>query len=48
MPLGASFGAATFDGRLHLALRYRRAQFDREAAAAFAKLYRDVLSSSAS
>jgi NRPS condensation-like uncharacterized protein len=45
MPLGASFGAATFDGRLHLALRYRRAQFDGDAAAAFAKLYRDVLSS---
>ncbi|MCW2963200.1 MAG: hypothetical protein JWO17_452 [Actinomycetia bacterium] len=44
MPLGASFGASTFDGRLHLALRYRRAQFDSDAAAAFAKLYRDVLS----
>jgi NRPS condensation-like uncharacterized protein len=44
MPLGASFGAATLDGRLHLALRYRRAQFDGDAAAAFARLYRDVLS----
>jgi NRPS condensation-like uncharacterized protein len=43
MPLGASFGASTFDGRLHLALRYRRAQFDSDAAAAFARLYRDVL-----
>jgi NRPS condensation-like uncharacterized protein len=43
MPLGASFGAATLDGRLHLTLRYRRAQFDREAAAAFAHLYREVL-----
>jgi NRPS condensation-like uncharacterized protein len=43
MPLGASFGAATLDGRLHLTLRYRRAQFDGDAAAAFAKLYRDVL-----
>ncbi|HEX4679814.1 MAG TPA: condensation domain-containing protein [Gaiellaceae bacterium] len=44
MPLGASFGVATFDDRLHIALRYRRAQFDSDAAAAFAKLYRDVLS----
>jgi NRPS condensation-like uncharacterized protein len=43
MPLGASFGVATLDGRLHLALRYRRAQFDGDAAAAFARLYRDVL-----
>jgi NRPS condensation-like uncharacterized protein len=45
MPLGASFGVATLDGRLHLALRYRRAQFDSDAAGAFARLYRDVLSS---
>jgi NRPS condensation-like uncharacterized protein len=44
MPLGASFGVATLDGRLHLALRYRRPQFDGEAAAAFARLYRAVLS----
>jgi len=43
MPLGASFGAATLDGRLHLTLRYRRAQFDGAAATAFARLYRDVL-----
>jgi NRPS condensation-like uncharacterized protein len=45
MPLGASFGVATHDGRLYLTLRYRRAQFDRDAAGAFARLYRDVLSS---
>jgi NRPS condensation-like uncharacterized protein len=44
MPLGASFGAATLNGRLHLTLRYRRAQFDRNAARAFVRLYRDVLS----
>jgi NRPS condensation-like uncharacterized protein len=43
MPLGASFGAATLDRRLHLTLRYRRAQFDRNAAHAFVRLYRDVL-----
>jgi NRPS condensation-like uncharacterized protein len=48
MPLGASFGAATLDGRLHLTLRYRRAQFDGDAATAFARLYRDVLAPSAS
>jgi NRPS condensation-like uncharacterized protein len=45
MPLGASFGAATLDGRLHLALRYRRAQFDAEGATAFARLYREILTS---
>jgi NRPS condensation-like uncharacterized protein len=45
MPLGASFGVVTLAGRLHLALRYRRAQFDSVAAGAFARLYRDVLSS---
>jgi NRPS condensation-like uncharacterized protein len=43
MPLGASFGATTVDGRLHLALRYRHAQFDGDAAAAFARLYRETL-----
>ncbi|HEV7639314.1 MAG TPA: hypothetical protein VGO39_00420 [Gaiellaceae bacterium] len=48
MPLGASFGVVTLDGRLHLTLRYRRAQFDGEAAAAFAQLYRDVLAPSLS
>jgi NRPS condensation-like uncharacterized protein len=45
MPLGASFGVVTVDERLHLALRYRRAQFDNVAARVFAGLYRDVLSS---
>jgi NRPS condensation-like uncharacterized protein len=44
MPLGASFGVATFDERLHLTLRYRHAQFDGDAAAAFVQLYRNVLS----
>jgi NRPS condensation-like uncharacterized protein len=43
MPLGASFGVATLDGRLHVALRYRRAQFDSEAAGSFARLYRNIL-----
>ena len=43
MPLGVAFGAATHDDRLHLALRYRHAQFDSSAARAFVQLYRDVL-----
>ena len=43
MPLGAMLGAVTLDGRLHLTLRYRRAQFDPAGAQAFARLYRDVL-----
>jgi hypothetical protein len=43
MPLGAAIGAATFDNRLHLALRYRHAQFDASAARAFIQLYRHVL-----
>jgi NRPS condensation-like uncharacterized protein len=43
MPLGVSVGAATLGGRLFLALRYRRALFDPEGAAAFGRLYRDVL-----
>jgi NRPS condensation-like uncharacterized protein len=43
MPLGTSFGAATLDGRLFLTLRYRHAQFDAEAASAFAAVYRDAL-----
>jgi NRPS condensation-like uncharacterized protein len=43
MPLGAMLGAATLDGRLHLSLRYRHAQFDRGGAHAFARVYRDVL-----
>jgi NRPS condensation-like uncharacterized protein len=43
MPLGAAFGVATLDGRLHLCLRYRHAQFDHAAAVAFARLYRECL-----
>ena len=42
-PLGAAIGAATLRGRLHVAVRYPRSQFDREGARAFAALYRDVL-----
>jgi NRPS condensation-like uncharacterized protein len=43
MPLGAALGAMTYDDRLHLALRYRHAQFGPPAARAFARLYRDEL-----
>jgi NRPS condensation-like uncharacterized protein len=43
MPLGASFGVLTVDGRLHITLRYRHAQFDQDAAAAFLAVYRDVV-----
>jgi NRPS condensation-like uncharacterized protein len=43
MPLGASFGVLTLDGRLHVTLRYRHALFDQDAARAFAAIYRDVL-----
>jgi NRPS condensation-like uncharacterized protein len=43
MPLGTCIGALTFDGRLHLALRYRHAQFDRSAAHEFFRLFRAVL-----
>jgi hypothetical protein len=43
MPLGAALGAATHGDRLHLALRYRHAQFDPPAAGVFVRLYRDVL-----
>jgi NRPS condensation-like uncharacterized protein len=43
MPLGAALGFVTHDDRLHLALRYRHAQFDATAAGAFVRLYRDVL-----
>jgi NRPS condensation-like uncharacterized protein len=42
-PLGAAFGAATVDGRLHIAMRYPRTQFDVEGARAFAAVYRQVL-----
>jgi NRPS condensation-like uncharacterized protein len=43
MPLGTSFGVLTLEGRLHVALRYRHALFDEDAAKAFAGIYRDVL-----
>jgi NRPS condensation-like uncharacterized protein len=43
MPLGAALGVVTHDDRLHLALRYRYAQFDGPAARAFVRLYHDVL-----
>jgi NRPS condensation-like uncharacterized protein len=35
MPLGASLGAVTVDGRLFVTLRYRHALFDRDAATRF-------------
>jgi NRPS condensation-like uncharacterized protein len=43
MPLGLGVGAVTFAGRLHVTIRYRHAQFDRDAARRFADLYRRVL-----
>jgi NRPS condensation-like uncharacterized protein len=43
MPLGVSIGAVTLEDRLHVTLRYRRAQFDPPAARRFTRLYRDVL-----
>ncbi len=43
MPLGASLGAATLDGRLFITLRYRHALFDPAAAAGFIATYREVL-----
>jgi NRPS condensation-like uncharacterized protein len=43
MPLGTCVGALTLDGRMHLALRYSHAQFDRTAARAFFRLFRTVL-----
>ena len=43
MPLGASLGAATLDGRLFITLRYRHPLFDRPAADAFVHLFRQVL-----
>jgi NRPS condensation-like uncharacterized protein len=43
MPLGASFGVATMNDELFVTLRYRRALFDRDAAAAFGDLYRGIL-----
>jgi NRPS condensation-like uncharacterized protein len=43
MPLGLGVGALTLGGRLLVTLRYRHAQFDRDAAARFAGLFRSVL-----
>jgi len=43
MPLGLSIGAVTIADRLHLTLRYRRAQFGSEAGRSFMTLYRDAL-----
>jgi NRPS condensation-like uncharacterized protein len=42
-PLGAALGAASVGGRMHVAMRYPRSQFDREGARAFAALYSGVL-----
>ena len=39
MPCGVSVGAVTVAGRLHLAFRYQRAQFEDEAAARFTDRY---------
>ncbi len=44
MPCGVSVGAVTVDGRLHLAFRYRHAQFDADAAARFTDRYLAELS----
>jgi hypothetical protein len=43
MPLGASLGVATLDGRLFLTLRYCHALFDAAAASAFLTTFREVL-----
>jgi NRPS condensation-like uncharacterized protein len=43
MPLGASIGAATYEGELFLCLRYRHALFDADGGAEFAAVLRDVL-----
>lgn len=43
MPLGLATGAATIGDRLHLTIRYCRAQCDARAAASFAGIWRSVL-----
>jgi hypothetical protein len=43
MPLGVGIGAVTHEERLHVSVRYRYAQFDRDAARRFTDLYRGVL-----
>jgi NRPS condensation-like uncharacterized protein len=40
---GFAIAVLTFDEKLHIALRYNRAHFDTDAAAAFVAIYRDVL-----
>lgn len=43
MPLGLGMGAATYDGRMFLMFRYRRAQWSADAAARFADAYVGLL-----
>lgn len=43
MPMGTSVGAASMGDEMFLTLRYRRAQFDADAAREFAALYRETL-----
>jgi NRPS condensation-like uncharacterized protein len=43
MPMGIGIGAVGLNGRLHLAIRYRRALFGRHAARSFADSYLDCL-----
>ncbi|MEA2421976.1 MAG: hypothetical protein QOF55_1075, partial [Thermoleophilaceae bacterium] len=43
MPLGASLGVVTLDGRLFMTLRYRHSLFDADAARGFLATLRDVL-----
>jgi NRPS condensation-like uncharacterized protein len=43
MPLGVAIGALTLGDRLHLAMRYRHAQFDHAAARRFMGLYRAAI-----
>jgi hypothetical protein len=43
MPLGASFGAATLEGRLLVTLRYRRTLLDATAANQFLAAFKETL-----
>jgi hypothetical protein len=43
MPLGASFGAATLDGRLLVTLRYRHTLLDATAADQFLAAFKETL-----
>jgi NRPS condensation-like uncharacterized protein len=47
MPLGLGMGAATYEGRMFLMFRYRRAQWSADAAARFADAYVDLLARTA-